>query len=108
MPSLQLNTSGPAERVVVMGPQHAIAYQNVYAQMDAEHGVVHIFSADAQTHHLSVPLGCTMVEWQDAAALQPQPWIPTFGSGAFGAIGEQMERMLKDMGDAFGPGGSTP
>jgi hypothetical protein len=108
MQSPHLTTSGAAERVVVMGPQQAVAYAQVYARLDADHGVIHILSADAQIHYLTVPIGCTLVEWQDASPLRPQPWIPAFASGAFGAMGEQMERMLKEMGDAFGPGGSAP
>lgn len=104
MPAPHLTTSGPAERVVVMGPQQAVAYAQVYARLDAENSVIHIFSADAQIHYLTVPLGCTLVEWQDTSPLQPQPWMPAYASGAFGAMGEQMQRMMKEMGDAFGPG----
>ena len=103
-PAVQPTTSGPAFRVTVVAPQHAVAYEQVYAQLDAAHGVVHVLSADGRTHYLSVPIGCAVIEWQDAAALQPQPGIPAYAPGAFGRMGEQMQRMMDEMGGAFGQG----
>ena len=43
-------TAGPVFRVSILGEQQTEAYEQVYAQLDSAHGVVHVFSADAQTH----------------------------------------------------------
>ena len=92
-------TAGPAFRVTLMGAQHAEAYEGVYADLDAQHGVVHVFSSDRQVHYLTIPLGSALIEWQDPAMLQPQPRLPAFGPGAFHRIGEQMQQMFEGFGE---------
>ncbi len=99
-----VKTSGPAFRVIVLGPQQAMVYEGIHVQFDPAHPVVHVLSADQQTHYLSVPVASAIVEWQDASALEPKPFVPSFGDGAFDQVGEQMQRMMNDMGRAFGQG----
>ena len=94
--------AGPAFRVTLIGPQHAEAYANVYALIDPDHAVVHVLSADGQTHFLSIPIQHALIEWRDPAPLDPQPRIPPFGSGAFERLGEEIQRMTRGMGRAFG------
>ena len=96
--------SGTAFRVTILGPQPAEAYERVHAQLDAAHGVVHVFSADAQTHYLTIPIGSALIEWQDPSALGALPRVPPFGPGAFERMGEQVQRMVEGMGRTFGPG----
>ncbi len=101
-PHVKATTAGPAFRVTILGPEQSEAYEQVYARLDSAHQVVHVFSADGQTHYLSIPIGSALIEWKDAAALQPRPRIPPYGPGAFESLGEQMQRMMEGMGRAFG------
>lgn len=96
-------TAGLAFRVTLLGHE-AEAYEGVYALLDAQYPVVHVFSADAQTHYLTIPLASALIEWQDPTALQPLPRLPAFGPGAFDRLGEHVQRMAEGMGRAFGPG----
>jgi len=88
-------TSGPAFRVTILGPQHAEAYEHVYAAIDEARGVVHVFSHDASTHYLSIPAGAALIEWRDPTELNPRVRMPPFGPGAFDGFGEQIQNMMK-------------
>lgn len=103
-PVVKPTTSGAAFRVTIIGPQQAEAYENVYAILDSEFGVVHVLSADRTIHYLTIPITSALVEWEDPAALGAQPRMPPFGPGAFQRLGEQVQRMAEGMGNAFGPG----
>jgi hypothetical protein len=100
-PVINATTSGPAFRVTILGKQHE-AYAGVYAKLDAEHGVVHVLSRDAQTHYLSIPINLALIEWQDPAPLEPQPRIDPFSAAAFDRMGEHAQRMAEGMSRAFG------
>ena len=95
-------TAGPAFRVTIVSAQHTEAYQGVQASIDGDRGVVHLFSADGQTHYLTIPVALALVEWVDPAPLHPQPRIPPYGSGAFERLGEQVQRMAEGFGKGFG------
>jgi hypothetical protein len=97
-------TAGPAFRVSVLGEQQSEAYEMVYVQLDAANCVVHVFSADAQIHYLTIPIQRVLVEWLDPSALEPQVRMPPFGAGAFERMGEQVQRMADGMGRALGQG----
>ena len=100
-PVVNAITSGPAFRVTILGEQHE-AYEGVYAKLDAEHGVVHVLSADAQTHYLSIPVSVALIEWHDPAALQPQPRIAPFSPAAYQRMGEHAKRIAEGMSRTFG------
>ena len=97
-------TAGPAFRVSILGEQQTESYERVYAQLDPAHGVVHVFSADGQTHYLTIPTARALVEWNDPAPLVAQMRIPPFGPGTFERMGEQVQRMVDGMGRTFGAG----
>jgi hypothetical protein len=97
-------TSGPAFRVTFTGAESHEAYEDVYAHLDAEHGVVHVFAADRQTHFLTIPLASALIEWQDPSVLNPAPRFPAFGDASSSAMGDQMQQMIEQMGRAFGRG----
>ena len=97
-------TSGPAFRVTIMGPQQAEAYERVFAVLDSEHGVVHLFGHDGQTHYLTIPASSTLIEWKDPTELRPRLRVPPFGPGAFDGFGEQIQNMMKGF-HGFEPGG---
>lgn len=103
-PAVNPTQSGAAFRVSIIGPEQAEAYMNVHAALDAEHGVVHVYSSDAQTHYLTIPISSALIEWRDPSALQPQVRIPPFGPDAFEHLGEQMQRMAQGIGRGFGQG----
>src|SRR5687767_13420352 len=94
--------AGPAFRVTIIAPQHAEAYGNVYAVIDPDHAVVHVLSADGQTHYLTIPIHHALIEWRDPTSLEPQPRIPPFGAGAFERLGKEVQKMAEGMGRAFG------
>lgn len=96
-------TAGQAFRVTIMG-QEAEAYERVYVQLDAQFPVVHVFSTDAQTHYLTIPLASALIEWEDPAPLQPFPRLPAYGPGAFERFGEHAQRIAEGVGRAFGHG----
>lgn len=96
-------TTGPAFRVIVLFPETPAVYERVFVQLDGEYGMVHVFSEDGQTHHLSIPAPAAIVEWEDASALRPHPFIPSFVPGAWEEMGAQMQQMMEGMGRAFGP-----
>lgn len=100
-PVVNATTSGPAFRVTILGEQHE-AYEGVYAKIDADHGVVHVLSADALTHYLSIPINLALIEWHDPAALQPQPRVAPFSADAFQRMGEHVQRMAEGMSRSFG------
>jgi len=101
-PAIEPTTSGPAYRVTLLAPQQAEAYQGVYVRLDAQRGVVHLYSADGQTHYLTLPAGATLIEWLDPAVLEPRPRVPAFGARAWEQFGEQIQRMSEGVGRAFG------
>ncbi|HEX8432941.1 MAG TPA: hypothetical protein VF625_16765 [Longimicrobium sp.] len=96
--------SGPAFRVTILGQQYAEGYENVFAKIDPAHSAVHVFSADGETHYLTIPLNCALIEWQDPASLNPGPRISPMGAGAFARIDAQLTEMTKGMRNAFGKG----
>ena len=100
-PVVNATISGPAFRVTILGEQHE-AYEGVYAKLDAEHGVVHVLSADAQTHYLSIPISLALIEWHDTAVLHPQLRIAPFGADAFQRMGEHAQGMAEGMSRTFG------
>jgi hypothetical protein len=94
-------TAGPAVRVTCLALQPAESYEGVYVQLDS--GVVHVFSADQRAHILTMPMAAALIEWQDAAVLQPQPRMPAISDAAYEQIGEQMQQvqqMFQQMGFA--------
>jgi len=71
-------------------------------QIHPANRVVHIFGPDAHTHHLTVPIGCTLIEWRDPSVLEPPPRLPPYGPGAFRQMGDELQRMTEEMGRTFG------
>jgi hypothetical protein len=98
----QPTRSGRAYRVSILGPAQVEAYSDLHVTLDSQHGVVHVFSADAQTHYLTIPIAHALIEWKDPAELQPQLRVPPFGAGAFEQVGEQMQRMIAGMRHGLG------
>ena len=96
--------SGPAFRVSILGGEQVEAYPHVHAEIDADRRVVHVFSADRQTHYLTIPLERTLIEWTDPTVLQPHLRFPPIGPAGFEQLGEQMQRFVEGMGRGFGPG----
>jgi hypothetical protein len=103
-PAVNPTTSGVAFRVSILGLEQVEAYANVYAALDPEHDVVHVFSSDRQTHYLTIPITRTLIEWKDPSGLQPQLRLPPLGAGAFEQLGEQMQRMMEGMAHGMGQG----
>lgn len=96
------STAGAAFRVSILGQEQTESYRDVHVAIDPENHVVHVFSADARTHYLTVPIASTLIEWRDPSPLGPQLRLPPFGAGAFEQIGEQMQEMLKGMRHGLG------
>jgi hypothetical protein len=95
-------TAGVAFRVTIIGPEQAEAYENVHAVLDDGRGVVHVFSADASTHYLTIPMGSALIEWRDPSALNPRPRLPPYGAGAYESFGEHIQKMAREIGGSFG------
>lgn len=95
-------TVGLAFRVSILGEQQTESYERVHVRMDPTLGVVHVFSADEQTHYLTIPATRALIEWSDPAALNPQLRLAPFGPGTFERMGEQVQRMVEGMGRTFG------
>ena len=95
-------TEGVVFRVTLAHGDQLEAYPGAYVRLDAANGVVHIFSKDAQTHYLTIPLSRAIIEWRDPSALEPQPRTSPYGSTAFDAIERHMEKMTKAMSERFG------
>jgi hypothetical protein len=100
-PAGQPTTDGLAFRVTILGSDTPESFLNVRAQLDKDHDVVHVFSADGQTHYMSIPTSRTLIEWKDASVLEPQIRMPTFGPNSFEQAGQQISRMMEGFGKAF-------
>lgn len=96
-----IRTSGPAFRVVVLAGQQAVAYHDVQVRLDPGAGLFHLLNRDGTVHFLSVPVARVVVEWSDTAPLGPEPYVPSFGQGAFERVGKQLSEMSESIGRAF-------
>jgi|GEM_PF-5444802 hypothetical protein len=93
--------SGPAFRVTILGQQYAEGFENVFAKIDAAHSAVHVFSADGETHYLTIPITAALIEWHDPAPLNSVPRLPAMGAGAFERMDAQLQQMTESMRNRF-------
>jgi hypothetical protein len=96
-----IRTSGPAFRVIVLVGEQPIAYHDVQVKLDPGAGLFHVLDRSGNRHFLSVPISLAVVEWSDAASLEPVPYVPGFGPGAFEAVGRRLSEMSESMSRAF-------
>lgn len=93
-----IRTSGTAFRVIVLAGQHAIAYRNVQVKLDPSAGLLHLLDEGGTRHYLSAPMTLCIVEWSDPAALEPEPFMPVFASGAYERMLQQIAQMTGNIG----------